>query len=153
MPTPGFVSVSVVTFKPIFTVNTLPALKSIVVVAVAVIALGMVSLNLFAVISPDTTTDVAVAAPNTGVTKLGLVERTIFPEPVEAAVPKTPAAELVTIPATFNPVIVAPLKLGEADVATDCPIEIVLPPDKVTPVPTAIVVCFSLNKFQSADVK
>ena len=70
-----------------------------------------------------------------------------------AAVPKTPPAVLVTIPAIFNPVIVAPLKVGASVFATDCPIEMVLPPDKITPVPAASVVCLLLNKFQSVAVK
>jgi hypothetical protein len=133
------------------------------VVAAAVIADGIVNLNRFAVTSLDALimvavivpvlTLVALASPNIGVTKVGLVERTTYPVPVVKVVDNTPPALLVTIPVTFNPAIVAPKKVGEAVVATDWPIETILPPDRVTPVPATIDDCLLLNKLQSDDVK
>jgi hypothetical protein len=123
----------------------------------------MVSLNLLAVISPDALILVAVmvpvfklvalASPNRGVIKVGELALTTLPVPVVAAVPNKPPAVLVTIPATFKPDKVAPLKVGATVVATDWPIETVLPPDRVTPVPATIDDCLPLNKLQSLDVK
>ena len=163
MPTTGFVKFKVVTFKPIFTVNTFPPLKSIFVVAAAVIAVGMVNLNRLAVTSPDTLIFVdeivpafklvAEASPKTGVTKVGLIDLTILPVPVVDVVLKIPPAVLVTKPATFSPDNVIVLKVGEAVVATDCPIETVFPPLTVTPNPATTDDCFELNKFQSVEVK
>ena len=149
-------------FKPIFTVNTLPPLKSIFVVVDAVIV-GIVNLNLLAEISPDTLILVeeivpalilvAVASPKIGVTKLGLTDLTILPVPVVVVVLKTPPAVFVTKPATFSPDKVKVLKVGEAVIATDCPMETVLPPLTVTPNPATTEDCFELNKFQSVEVK
>ena len=56
---------------------------------------------------------VADASPKIGVTNVGLVTLTILPDPVVAMVLKTPCAEFATTPATLNPAIVAPAKVGE----------------------------------------
>jgi hypothetical protein len=72
---------------------------------------------------------------------------------VVAAEPNTPPAVLVTIPATFKPDKVAPLNVGATVVATDWPIETVLPPDRDTPVPATMDDCLPLNKLQSLDIK
>ena len=97
--------------------KTLPVLKSILVVADAVVAEGIVNLKRFAVISPVALIELAFAAPKFGVTKVGVFSFTTNPVPVVPIVLNAPEAAFATIPLTFNPVKFNPVKVGALVVA------------------------------------